>query len=375
MRLSALLLSFLYFQLFRYLLIFQPLPITIKQKAYISIVGKEGELTFVDSEGEAKTIDMPVNSVIPLNSDAAEAIRVVGAAHKIVAIDSSISKKTSFFPEISALPTIGRGFNPDIEEILVISPDIVVAYAPGIYNPGHEDLEDKLEPAVKVVRLDLFNRGADKLREEIMILGYILGEVENAKKYVDWYDKYVGAVKDRVSTIPEGDRVKVFIDWCSAGQTSRHTIARGGLGFLCEEAGGMNIAAEFEVPYPDVELEWVIRENPDVIVGYAHGRWFKGESGYETDDESGVRAFLEEIKGLPGFESVSAVKNGRIYIISAEIVTSTAYPVGISYMAKWFYPELFEDLNPEGIHQEYMDDFCGIDYDVSEHGVFVYWEE
>jgi len=72
-RLSALLLSFLYFQLFRYLLIFQPLPITIKQKAYISIVGKEGELTFVDSEGEAKTIDMPVNSVIPLNSDAAEA--------------------------------------------------------------------------------------------------------------------------------------------------------------------------------------------------------------------------------------------------------------------------------------------------------------
>ena len=44
-------------------------------------------------------------------------------------------------------------------------------------------------------------------------------------------------------------------------------------------------------------------------------------------------------------------------------------------MAKWFYPELFEDLNPEEIHQEYIDDFCGIDYDVSEHGVFVYWEE
>ncbi|MHC1635003.1 MAG: hypothetical protein ACXQTS_00020 [Candidatus Methanospirareceae archaeon] len=106
------------------------------------IVGKEARLTFVDSEGEVKTIDMPVNSVIPLNSDAAEAIRVVGAAHKIVAIDSSISKKTSFFPKISTLPTIGRGFNPDIEEILAISPDIVIAYAPGIYNPGHEDLEE-----------------------------------------------------------------------------------------------------------------------------------------------------------------------------------------------------------------------------------------
>jgi iron complex transport system substrate-binding protein len=41
-------------------------------------------------------------------------------------------------------------------------------------------------------------------------------------------------------------------------------------------------------------------------------------------------------------------------------------------MAKWFYPEEFEDLDPQAIHQEYVDKFCGIDFDVTKHGVFVY---
>jgi iron complex transport system substrate-binding protein len=41
-------------------------------------------------------------------------------------------------------------------------------------------------------------------------------------------------------------------------------------------------------------------------------------------------------------------------------------------MAKWFYPELFEDLDPEATQREYLDRFQRIEYDVDEHGVFVY---
>ncbi len=46
--------------------------------------------------------------------------------------------------------------------------------------------------------------------------------------------------------------------------------------------------------------------------------------------------------------------------------------IGTAYMAKWFHPELFEDLDPEAIHQEYLTEFQGLDYDLNEHGVFVY---
>ena len=43
-----------------------------------------------------------------------------------------------------------------------------------------------------------------------------------------------------------------------------------------------------------------------------------------------------------------------------------------AYMAKWFYPDIFEDLDPEVIHQEYLDRFQELDYDLDEHGVFAY---
>jgi iron complex transport system substrate-binding protein len=43
-------------------------------------------------------------------------------------------------------------------------------------------------------------------------------------------------------------------------------------------------------------------------------------------------------------------------------------------MAKWFYPELFKDLDPKAVHQEYMTRFQRLEYDLDEHGVFVYPE-
>ena len=46
--------------------------------------------------------------------------------------------------------------------------------------------------------------------------------------------------------------------------------------------------------------------------------------------------------------------------------------IGIAYMTKWFYPDLFEDLDPKVIHQEYLTEFQHLDYDLDEHGVFVY---
>jgi len=46
----------------------------------------------------------------------------------------------------------------------------------------------------------------------------------------------------------------------------------------------------------------------------------------------------------------------------------------MAYWAKGLHPELCSDLDPQAIHQEYLTDFLGIDYDLEEHGVFVYSE-
>jgi iron complex transport system substrate-binding protein len=43
-------------------------------------------------------------------------------------------------------------------------------------------------------------------------------------------------------------------------------------------------------------------------------------------------------------------------------------PVGLCYLAKWFYPDLFPDLDPEAIHSDFMTEFMNYEPE----GVFAY---
>ena len=86
--------------------------------------------------------------------------------------------------------------------------------------------------------------------------------------------------------------------------------------------------------------------------------------GFESEDGRGMKDEYDEIIGLPGFEkNVTAVKNDSVFVIDDSIMFAPQQPVGLAYLAKWFHPELFADLDIEAMHQEYVDEFCGIDFD------------
>lgn len=76
-----------------------------------------------------------------------------------------------------------------------------------------------------------------------------------------------------------------------------------------------------------------------------------------------------------GWSNITAVKDGRVYMLLYEFGASPGVPVAIAYMAKWFYPELFSDLEPQAIHHEYLNEIQGLNYDLKDHGVFVYPSE
>jgi iron complex transport system substrate-binding protein len=341
------------------------------------ILGRESELTIVDAEGAAKTVSKPVEEIIVLNPDCPEAIRAIGAKEKIIGIEGATARYTTFFPELSQLPSVGFGSMPDIEEIMAMNPDILIAYAPGVYNPGHEGLEDKLEPEITVVRLDFYK--IETVRGEMLKLGYLLDEEENAREYVDWYDGYMDEIADRVSGISEDEKPKVYIDYGGGeGSSERLTCAKGtGNHQLCERAGGINAAADLPpglAPgYPYVSLEWILSQNPAVIIGQASGYNTRG-GGYQTDDDTELKAYYDELVELPGFAELPAVENNRTYIIQSDVNGGLAGIVGLAYHATWFHPELFCELDPQEIHQEYIDEFCDIDFDVREQGVFVYYQ-
>lgn len=66
------------------------------------------------------------------------------------------------------------------------------------------------------------------------------------------------------------------------------------------KAGGGNIAADLEGKVPHVDMEWVIQQNPEIIVCSMSSSQYEGDS--PTVEE--MKAKREEIMNLPGFDRI-----------------------------------------------------------------------
>lgn len=328
------------------------------------IDGEAAKITLIDSVGRIMTVNVPVERVIPLHMRHASAICALGGKEMIVGVDDTVIERELLFPYLCKLPSVGKVREPDAEQIIILDPDLIVTFT---NMPTSAELEDKLHGSVAVIRFDL-SRAKD-LKEEMVKLGYLIGDRNAAEDYVEWYDLYMDTVKERVFEIPDEDRSLVFMERERSGevQIMRWAYATDtGYSDLCDVAGGVNVAQGYVEYNGDVESEWVMTQNPDVIVGLSYG------AGYKKDDDTPLKDYRDEIMDVPGFDNLEAVKNGRVHVISGDFAVGPQLVIGAVAMAKWLYPEEFEDMDVDAIHEEFLRNFLGSDYDLEEHGAFVY---
>jgi len=333
------------------------------------IVGKEAKLTLLDDyitenypDGKPVTINKPVERMIVLSTYATEAVRTLKSMDKIVGVPTyTVTQHALFFPELVGLPTIGSGFKPDIEKVIELEPDIVLAYAE---SPKPEEFDDKLPESIKVVHLD-FSR-ADLMIEDFAKLGYILDKEDDAKEIIDFYEEFNSKINERTAGLSDDEKPKVYLESIWELDSKYKAIGKGtGPDAACAMAGGINIA-DFD-GYKTVDPEWVIKQNPDIIIAVV----FTGVGcGYEHDDPSALEAVRESIMNRPELAEVPAVKEGKVYCIAIQVTSKPRYFVGVAYMAKWFHPELFEDLDPRALNEEYLNKYQGMPY----RGVYAYPE-
>jgi len=135
-------------------------------------------------------------------------------------------------------------------------------------------------------------------------------------------------------------------------------------------AGGKNIFAD-TTGDATVDPESLVKRDPQFIV------WkISNIGGYSLakDNTTKFKEKQDEVMGRSELSNVSAVKNGNVHIQSADVFFGGRYFLSIIYLAKWLHPDLFKDLDPEAIHQEYLTRFQGLDYNLSKQGAFVYPE-
>ena len=330
------------------------------------ILGKEKELTIVDSADKIKTVKKPIKRIVVINRNILETMRSIDATDKIVGVGKQTKDRKAFFPVFSEYPCIGSWGSPDIEKVLELRPDVVTLWA--TLSPSkQEETQNKLEasnPDITVIRFDCFKPAW--YIEEVRKLGYILDKREEAEEFIDFYQSCKGTITERVEGISEEDRPKVYIE--------RSHYKTNGAGKAVHQmvvaAGGNNIFGDLSGSLT-VDPEEVIERDPELII-----RVKKGAGGYLLDvgDTKELEELREEVMNRPELQKVTAVEAGNVYAVSDFVYRGARDIVGIRYLAKWFHPDLFEDLDPREIHQEYITRFQGLDYDLDKQGVFVYPE-
>jgi iron complex transport system substrate-binding protein len=341
------------------------------------IVGKEKELTLIDSVDRIVTIDKPSERIVASWRGILELLRTVKLeTNRVVGVGSYCQSSGKppwmvnykiFFPEYQDKPTVTIS---DPESILKLDPDLVLLAA-GIGGGSDPDLTQKvLEAAgITVFRMHGGVWGGD-VGEEAIRVGYIFDKQEEAEEFRDWHEGIANLIEEKVDEIPEDDKPKVYVEGSGKWKAVDESRAQ------VERAGGVNIFSDIP-SLTSVDPEEVIVRDPDIIVKGVMESY--GGYGVDADDTAKLEELREEIMSRPELQNVKVIKEGRVYVTNGYILNYGPSAgcrgfLQIAYMAKWFHPELFWDLDPKAIHQEYLTRFQGLDFDLDEKGVFVYPE-
>ncbi|MEN6609790.1 MAG: ABC transporter substrate-binding protein [Methanoregulaceae archaeon] len=317
-----------------------------------------------DSKGTTITITKPLNQIVAYNFHAMGALN---AEDLVVGVANSAFEDASVVPEIRNKINIGGGgpYEPDFEKILACKPDAILTYTE--LGPGADFFEKRVPEGVPVIRLDFIRPWT--LVPEMNKLGYLINRTEQSKSYEQWHDHWNAEIDKRLELVPKDKRVRVFVDvWSTSyGDRSneRRTVSDAEhYSYYCTDAGGINVASGLNSPQGTVDIEWLAQQNPDVILGVAY------TGSYADNDVTELKTQYDELMSHPALQDIPAIKNGRVYVLSYRYTNGLTYPAARARVAKWFYPDLFSDMDPSAIHQEFVTRFLGSSYDVTKNGTF-----
>lgn len=316
--------------------------------------------TIVDTAGRAVTFPVPVERIVVLNSDAAEAVVMLGAGDRIVAVTEDILEGSGHLPGVQGNPVIGTkqmGGEIDYEllgEMAIkdganASDMLVIGFASPGKDYGSSMVEEKLSP-FGIINLGLDFYQPENLSEEMTKLAYVLGREPEAERYLSWRNDRTSEAEDAVAGL---NLTSVYLERSPKyGLGDLVTFGNGtGLDDLTRAAGGDNLAKDM-AKSAHVSWEWVLSADPAVILRTMSS---EGELGWErgpSGDTIELKETADEILSRPGAEALSSVKNERVFILDSDVLYGMESVVGLYYLVSILHPEA--NLDPEAVFGQYL---------------------
>jgi iron complex transport system substrate-binding protein len=233
-----------------------------------------GQLALRDDRGVTIHLDGSPRRIVSLLPSLTETVCALGACDRLVGTD-----RFSNWPDrVASLPKLGGIEDAQIERIVALRPDVVLASTSARVTDRLESL------GLKVVALE--SRDRADVKRTLMLLGQMLDAQKRAEQVWSDIGRDVGAAAARVPAALRRKRVYFEVDVTpyAAGPTS----------FIGEtlSALGMANAIPPELgPFPKLNPEFVVRAQPDIVMA--------------------VKASLADMSKRPGWDTLRALREDR----------------------------------------------------------------
>ena len=272
--------------------------------------------TYTDDMGRTVTIDEVPQRIVSHVPNITETLFALGLGEKIVGVSDYCD-----YPEEAGLkPSVGNYYNPSIENIVSLDPDLVL-------TDGHSESIKQLD-SLGITYIVIDPKDFDGIFKDIELVGKVTGTEREASKLIEDMQDSISRVLTLVEAAP---RVRVFYVIDATDLTLPWTGGPGSfIDTLITMAGGENVAARALGAWVQLSIEEVVSSDPEVIILPAkHGTAFTSP---------------EELRGHPAWRGITAVKQGSIYIIDGDLVDRPAPRIvqGLEEISRIIHPELFE---------------------------------
>ena len=249
-------------------------------------------ITLPQANGESLTLTEPAERIITLAPNLAELLFAAGAGGQLIAV----VEFSNYPARVTQLPRVGDAFRIDLESILELEPDLVIAWKSGNSQTALQKLE-QLGVTVWQIEITRPEDIAKTLEHMARAAGTEAEGMTNARHQ-----------RDRLVRLQNQNANKVPVDYFYQIAArplytinGQHIISRG-----LEICGGVNVFSDLPALAPQISRESVILANPQVMI---------------APQNSGETPALQEWQEWPRLQAVR--DNNMIYLPADEISQAT----------------------------------------------------